>query len=87
LGAEGATIDWYTSRNKTLNGEGLDRRWCPARCTRADRAREMGHDELRGSLGPRFEYAQDGFPAAADGGAIKENLKFSRAGRTIRNIG
>lgn len=74
----GATIDWYTSRNKTLNGEGLDPAVVPgalhAALTVLEKWGTMSFEQVSARA---VEYAQDGFPLRPrTAGAIKENLKF-----------
>src|ERR1043165_2704488 len=75
---KGATIDWYTSRNKTLNGEGLDPAVVPgalhAALTVLEKWGTMSFEEVSARA---LEYAQDGFPLRpGTAGAIKQNLKF-----------
>jgi len=75
---KGATIDWYTSRNKTLNGEGLDPAVVPgalhAALTVLEKYGTMSFEDVSARA---IEYAQDGFPLRPrTAGAIQQNLKF-----------
>src|SRR5262245_17470437 len=75
---KGASIDWYTSRNKTLSGEGLDPAVVPgalhAALTVLEKWGTMSFEEVSARA---IEYAQDGFPLRPrTAGAIKQNLKF-----------
>src|SRR5499425_1113842 len=60
---QGATIDWYTTRNKTLNGKGLDPAVVPgalhAALTVLDRWGTMGFEEVAARA---IDYAEHGFP-------------------------
>jgi gamma-glutamyltranspeptidase/glutathione hydrolase len=75
---KGATIDWYTERNKTLNGEGLDPAVVPgalhAALTVLEQWGTMSFEEVSARA---IEYAEKGFPMRPrTAGAIKQNLKF-----------
>jgi gamma-glutamyltranspeptidase / glutathione hydrolase len=60
---KGATIDWYTERGKTLNGEGLDPAVVPgaphAALTVLERWGTMRFEDVAARA---IEYARDGFP-------------------------
>jgi gamma-glutamyltranspeptidase/glutathione hydrolase len=60
---KGATIDWYTSRGKTLNGKGLDPAVVPgalhAALTVLEKWGTMSFEQVSARA---IEYAKDGFP-------------------------
>src|SRR5207302_1046410 len=75
---KGATIDWYTARNKTLDGEGLDPAVVPgalhAALTVLERWGTMSFEQVAARA---IEYARDGFPLRPrTAAAIEGNLKF-----------
>src|SRR5262245_5133696 len=75
---KGATIDWYTERKKTLNGEGLDPAVVPgalhAALTVLERWGTMSFEEVSARA---IEYAEQGFPLRPrTARAINDNLKF-----------
>ena len=75
---KGATIDWYTERKKTLNGEGLDPAVVPgalhAALTVLERWGTMSFEEVSSRA---IEYAEQGFPLRPrTARAINDNLKF-----------
>ena len=72
-------VDWYLSRGKTLRRRrprsgGRARR----AARRADRAREVGHDELRAGVGARDRVRGEGLPAApaAPPRGVERQLEF-----------
>lgn len=74
----GATIDWYTSRGKSLAGEGLDPAVIPgaldAALTVLERWGTMSFAQVAGRA---IEYAEQGFPLRPrTAEAIEGNLKF-----------
>ena len=74
----GATIDWYTSRGKTLNGKGLDPAVIPgalhAALTVLERWGTMSFEEVSARA---IEYAERGFPLRPrTANAIRNQLKF-----------
>ncbi|WP_048710148.1 gamma-glutamyltransferase family protein, partial [Microvirga massiliensis] len=74
----GATIDWYTSRGKSLAGEGLDPAVIPgaldAALTVLERWGTMSFEQVAGRA---IEYAEQGFPLRPrTAEAIEGNLKF-----------
>ena len=73
-----ATVDWYKSRNKTLNGEGLDPAVVPgaihAALTVLEKWGTMSFEEV---ATPAIEYAEKGFPMrSSTAQAIRRELKF-----------
>src|SRR6266446_4389649 len=77
---KGATIDWYTSRHKTLDGAGLDPAVVPgaihAALTVLERWGTMSFEQVAARA---IEYACDGFPLRPrTAAAIEGNLKFSQ---------
>ena len=70
MGAEGGSVDWYLSRQKTLDGEGLDPAVMPgalhAALTVLERWGTMSFEEV---AAPAIEYAEKGFPMRAEHGA------------------
>src|SRR5690348_8245296 len=75
---KGATIDWYTERKKTLNGEGLDPAVIPgalhAALTVLERWGTMSFEQVSARA---IEYAEQGFPLRPrTARAINDNLKF-----------
>jgi gamma-glutamyltranspeptidase/glutathione hydrolase len=75
---KGATIDWYTARNKTLNGEGLDPAVVPgalhAALTILEQWGTMSFEQVAARA---IEYSEQGFPLRPrTAHAIEENLKF-----------
>jgi gamma-glutamyltranspeptidase/glutathione hydrolase len=75
---KGATIDWYTARSKTLNGEGLDPAVVPgalhAALTVLDQWGTMSFEQVAARA---IEYSEQGFPLRPrTAHAIEENLKF-----------
>src|SRR5580698_6832281 len=75
---EGATIDWYTSRGKTLNGKGLDPAVVPgalhAALTVLDQWGTMSFEAVAARA---IEYAEQGFPLRPrTAAAIGRNAKF-----------
>src|SRR5207253_8815808 len=73
---KGATIDWYTARNKTLDGEGLDPAVVPgalhAALTVLERWGTMSFEHVAARA---IEYARDGFPLRPrTGAAIERNF-------------
>lgn len=74
----GATIDWYTSRGKTLNGKGLDPAVIPgalhAALTVLERWGTMSFEEVSARA---IEYAERGFPLRPrTASAIRNQIKF-----------
>ena len=74
----GATIDWYTARNKNLNGKGLDPAVIPgalhAALTVLERWGTMSFEQVSARA---IEYAERGFPLRPRTAArIKDQLKF-----------
>ena len=74
----GATIDWYTSRGKTLNGKGLDPAVVPgalhAALTVLERWGTMSFEDVSARA---IEYAERGFPLRPRTALrIKDQLKF-----------
>ena len=60
---KGATIDWYPSRGKTLDGDGSRSGRRPRRAARrADGARAVGDDEFRAGRGAGDRIRREGFP-------------------------
>ena len=77
---KGASIDWYTERNKTLNGEGLDPSVIPgalhAALTVLEQWGTMSFEEVSARA---IEYAEQGFPMRPrTANAIRQNLEFFR---------
>jgi gamma-glutamyltranspeptidase/glutathione hydrolase len=75
---KGATIDYYTSRHKTLNGAGLDPAVVPgaihAALTVLERWGTMSFEQVAARA---IEYARDGFPLRPrTATAIEAQLKF-----------
>ena len=75
---KGATIDWYTARGKTLNGEGLDPAVVPgalhAALTVLEQWGTMSFEQVSARA---MEYSESGFPLRPrTAHAIEENLKF-----------
>jgi gamma-glutamyltranspeptidase/glutathione hydrolase len=75
---EGATIDWYTARGKTLDGKGLDPAVVPgalhAALTVLDRSGTMSFEAVAARA---IEYAEQGFPLRPRTvAAIGRNAKF-----------
>src|ERR1700694_3909872 len=75
---EGATIDWYTARGKSLDGKGLDPAVVPgalhAALTILERWGTMSFEEVSARA---IEYAAQGFPLRPRTvAAIGRNLKF-----------
>src|SRR5215475_11765801 len=75
---QGATIDWYTARNKTLDGKGLDPAVVPgalhAALTVLDQWGTMSFQEVAARA---IEYAEEGFPLRPRTvAAIGRNAKF-----------
>src|SRR6202158_4350200 len=75
---EGATIDWYTARGKSLDGKGLDPAVVPgalhAALTVLERWGTMSFEEVSARA---IEYAAEGFPLRPrTAAAIERNLKF-----------
>jgi gamma-glutamyltranspeptidase/glutathione hydrolase len=73
-----ATVDWYKSRNKTLNGEGLDPAVVPgaihAALTVLEKWGTMSFEEV---ATPAIDYAEKGFPMrSSTAQAIRRELKF-----------
>src|SRR5215813_11370500 len=73
---KGATIDWYKSRSKTLDGEGLDPAVVPgtlhAALTVLERWGTMSFEQVSAR---DIEYAEQGFPLRPrTAAAIKNNL-------------
>ena len=75
---KGATIDWYTSRGKTLEGEGLDPAVVPGALDAALRVLERwGTMSFEQVAARAIEYAEHGFPLRPrTAEAIKGNLKL-----------
>jgi len=74
----GATIDWYTARNKNLNGKGLDPAVIPgalhAALTVLERWGTMSFEQVSARA---IEYAERGFPLRPRTALrIKDQLKF-----------
>ena len=74
----GATIDWYTARNKNLNGKGLDPAVIPgalhAALTVLERWGTMSFEQVSARA---IEYAERGFPLRPRTAMrIKDQLKF-----------
>ena len=74
----GATIDWYTARNKNLNGKGLDPAVIPgalhAALTVLERWGTMSFEQVSARA---IEYAERGFPLRPRTAVrIKDQLKF-----------
>ena len=74
----GATIDWYKSRNKTLDGEGLDPAVIPgtlhAALTVLEKWGTMSFEQVSARA---IDYASNGFPLRPrTATAIEGNLKF-----------
>ena len=75
-------VDWYLSRQKNLQGEGLDPAVVPGRAAcRAHGARAMGHDELRrrGGSGDRLRGAR-----LSD--AVEHGTRDSEPARVLRAL-
>ena len=75
---EGATIDWYTARGKTLDGEGLDPAVVPgalhAALTVLEQWGTMSFEQVAARA---IEYAEQGFPLRPrTAAAIGRNAKF-----------
>src|SRR5215467_2620004 len=75
---QGATIDWYAARNKTLDGKGLDPAVIPgalhAALTVLDQWGTMSFEEVAARA---IEYAERGFPLRPrTAAAIGRNAKF-----------
>jgi gamma-glutamyltranspeptidase/glutathione hydrolase len=84
-----ADIDWYKSRNKTLNGAGLDPAVVPgavhAALTVLEKWGTMSFEEV---ATPAINYAEKGFPLRqSTAQAIHNQLKFFENGRTTRSTG
>ena len=77
-----ATIDWYTSRGKTLDGAGLDPAVIPgalhAALTVLEQWGTMSFEQVSARA---IEYAERGFPAASADGAAP-----SRATQVLREV-
>jgi gamma-glutamyltranspeptidase / glutathione hydrolase len=73
-----ATIDWYLSQQKTLNGEGLDPAVIPGTLHAALTVLEKwGTMSFKDVAAPAIEYAEKGFPLReSTARAIRSNLKF-----------
>ena len=72
------SVDWYRSRNKTLDGEGLDPAVVPgavhAALTVLERWGTMSFEEV---VGPAIKYAEEGFPLRPSTvRAIENQLQF-----------
>jgi gamma-glutamyltranspeptidase/glutathione hydrolase len=75
---KGATIDWYTSRGKTLNGKGLDPAVVPgalhAALTVLEKWGTMSFEQVSARA---IEYAKQGFPLRPrTAAAIRNQMKF-----------
>jgi gamma-glutamyltranspeptidase/glutathione hydrolase len=73
-----ATVDWYKSRSKTLNGEGLDPAVVPGAIHAALTVLEKwGTMSLEEVATPAIDYAEKGFPMrSSTAQAIRRELKF-----------
>jgi gamma-glutamyltranspeptidase/glutathione hydrolase len=73
-----ATVDWYKSRNKTLNGEGLDPAVVPGAIHAALTVLEKwGTRSFEEVAAPAIDYAEKGFPMrSSTAQAILRELKF-----------
>src|SRR5262245_19788630 len=72
------SIDWYRSRNKTLDGAGLDPAVVPgaihATLTVLEKWGTMSFEEV---VGPAIQYAENGFPLKqSTANAIQTHIKF-----------
>src|SRR5687768_3773610 len=79
--AKNATIDWYTQRNKTLEGAGLDPAVVPgalhAALTVLERWGTMSFEQVAERA---IEYSRDGFPLRPRTAvAIEGNLEFFKS--------
>ena len=87
---EGATIDWYTARGKTLDGKGLDPAVVPgalhAALTVLDQWGTMSFEAGRGA-GDRIRRAGLSAAAAHGGGDRRAMRNSSRSGRTTSATG
>ena len=83
-------VDWYLSRKQDARRRGARSRRRPRRAARgADRAREVGHDELRGGRRAGHRLRGERLPDAPEHGAgdSRASSSSSRRGRTTRSTG